>query len=77
MCGLLLQVRFKHKDTGVYMCSNKDYKFGQPIHGQQEIFGLQHKTKDSEWFAAEGVYLPRSDKKGSKAKGSKDNKDEL
>lgn len=72
------QVRLKHKDTSVYVASNKDFRFGQPIHGQQEIFGVGHKSKDSEWYAAEGVYLPRGDaaakKKQAAKKAAKDNK---
>eukprot|EP00775_Hariotina_reticulata_P011573 gene11573-11717_t len=69
------KVRFRHKDTSVYMSSSKHAKFGQPIHGQQEVCGISHKNSDSEWFAAEGVYLPRTDsskKKKSKSKAAKD-----
>jgi hypothetical protein len=65
----------KHKDTGMFMSSNSNHRFGQPIHGHQEVCGISSRGKDAEWYAAEGVYLPRSDRK---AKDSKANgKDEL
>jgi hypothetical protein len=54
-------VRLKHKDTGMLLSSSKDLRFGQPIHGQQEVCGVASKGKDTDWFAAEGVYLPRAD----------------
>jgi hypothetical protein len=59
----------------MYMSSTKHAKFGQPIFGQQEVCGISHKNSDTEWFAAEGVYLPRTDsskKKKSKGKAAKD-----
>lgn len=73
---MLLQIRMKHKDTGMFMSSNSQAKFGQPINGQQEVCGISGKGRDTEWYAAEGVYLPRSDKKASKSSaGSSDDKD--
>lgn len=69
-----MQIRLKHKDTGMFMSSNANHRFGQPIHGHQEVCGISGRGRDTEWFAAEGVYLPRSDKKakGSKAGSGKD-----
>lgn len=54
----------------MFLSSSKDNLFGQPIQGQQEVFGVRYKGKDTEWYAAEGVYLPRSDKKSSKDAGA-------
>lgn len=63
----------------MFLSSNKDLVFGQPIHGQQEVCGVRYKGKDAEWYAAEGVYLPRTDKKSSKdgAAAGNGDKDEL
>lgn len=73
-CLLLLsvQIRLKHKDTGMLMSSNANHRFGQPIHGHQEVCGINSRGKDTEWFAAEGVYLPRSDRKAKDSKAAKD-----
>lgn len=81
-CYNSMQVRVKHKDTNMYLSSNKDLRFGQPIQGQQEVYGVPTKGKDAEWYAAEGVYLPRSDAKKGKqkskdGKGKDKDKDEL
>lgn len=72
----------------MYLHSLRQAAFGHPIAGQIEVCGVRHKNKESEWFAAEGVYLPRIDKKpkaeggggsGSEDKGGEesDGKDEL
>lgn len=71
-CALLMQVRFKHVDTGSYLFSH-DAKFGNPIAGQFEVAGAPHKSKNTEWVAAEGVYMPRPSGKGT----SEDDKEEL
>lgn len=69
---LLLQVRFKHRDTGVYLTSH-EVRFGNPIAGQQEVCGHSYAGKNAEWQATEGVYLPvnMGRKSGDKA-GSAD-----
>ncbi|KAF6265440.1 MIR motif-containing protein [Scenedesmus sp. NREL 46B-D3] len=69
------KVRMRHKDTGMQLSSNSNHKFGQPIHGHQEVCAISSKGRDTEWFAAEGVYLPRSDKKAKDGKAA--GKDEL
>lgn len=66
------KIRLKHKDTGMLMSSNANHRFGQPIHGHQEVCGINSRGKDTEWFAAEGVYLPRSDRKAKDSKAAKD-----
>lgn len=71
-----MQIKLKHKDTNMFLSSNKDLKFGQPIHGHLEVCGVPKSNKDTDWYAAEGVYLPRTDTKKGKAKGKGD-KDEL
>lgn len=70
----LCQVKLKHKDTNMYLSSNKNLQFGQPIHGHQEVCGVPSANKDTEWYAAEGVYLPRTDSKKKKADAAKDGK---
>ena len=75
----------RHVDTGAYLHSMRQAAFGHPIAGQHEVCGIKAKGRDSEWSAAEGVYLPRSDKKpkeggGGGAKGGSggdSDKDEL
>jgi hypothetical protein len=42
-------------------------QFGHPIAGQREVCAIKSKGLESEWFAAEGVYLPRADKKAAAA----------
>lgn len=64
------KARLKHVDTSKYLYSH-DAKFGNPIAGQFEICCVGQKNKNSEWQAAEGVYLPRP--KADEA----DDKDEL
>lgn len=68
---LLCQVKLKHKDTGMFLSSSKNLQFGQPIVGHQEVSGVPSTNKDTEWYAAEGVYLPRTDSK-KKAKVAAD-----
>ncbi len=64
----------KHVDTGAYLSSQAGARFGHPIGGQQEVAGATHKSKDTEWSAAEGIYYPRSDKAaaGAQPEGDKD-----
>ena len=52
-----LVVRFKHKDTGVYLASH-DVKYQNPIPGQTEIFGSRTPDHNTAWRATEGVYFP-------------------
>jgi hypothetical protein len=72
-------VRLKHLDTSAYLASFKEARFGHPIAGQQEVSGVKSKTKETEWYAAEGVYLPKRSKKkaGASSSSDKDEKDEL
>mmetsp|Transcript_40117 Transcript_40117/g.89039 ORF Transcript_40117/g.89039 Transcript_40117/m.89039 type:complete len:226 (+) Transcript_40117:135-812(+) len=59
------KVRLKHRDTGAYLYSHEQAKFGHPIAGQQEVCATERKDKNTEWQAAEGVYLPVPSKKDS------------
>ena len=54
-----MKVRLKHVDTGAFIITH-DAKFGDPIAGHLEVCALERggKDKNSEWRAAEGVYLP-------------------
>ena len=56
-----MQVRIKHVDTGAYLYSD-EHAFGQPIAGQHEVCAKNSKDKNSEWQAAEGVYMPDESK---------------
>jgi hypothetical protein len=67
----LNQVRFKHVDTGSYLFSH-DAKYGNPIAGQFEVAAVPNKNKNTEWVAAEGVYMPKFSEKDSE-----DDKEEL
>jgi hypothetical protein len=50
----------KHRDTGGYLYSH-EMRFGNPIAGQNEVCGIvDRRDKNSEWMAAEGVYLPNA-----------------
>lgn len=80
---LLPQVLLRHVDTNGYLHSLRQATFGHPIAGQHEVCSVKSKNRESEWFAAEGVYLPRADKADKekdkkKGAGSDDgDKDEL
>jgi hypothetical protein len=56
-------------DTGGYLHSLRQAAFGHPIAGQHEVCAVKSRNRDSEWFAAEGVYLPRADRKAKAAEG--------
>ena len=60
------RVTLKHADTGAYLHSLRQATFGHPIAGQHEVCGVKRRGKESEWYAAEGVYLPRADKRAGK-----------
>jgi hypothetical protein len=62
------KVTLQHVDTSAYLHSLRHATFGHPIAGQHEVCGVRSKSGDSWWYAAEGVYLPRIDKK-PKAEG--------
>jgi hypothetical protein len=68
-------VRLRHEDTQTYLHSYKQASFGHPIAGQNEVCAVKKQGRESEWFAAEGIYLPRNDvaraKAASTAGGSK------
>lgn len=59
----------RHVDTGNYLHSLRHATFGHPISGQHEVCAIKTKNLDSQWFAAEGIYLPRADKKPKAAGG--------
>ncbi|KAJ9507700.1 hypothetical protein QJQ45_019127 [Haematococcus lacustris] len=52
-----IKVMLKHQDTGGYLFSHPQ-RFGNPIAGQHEVCGVTRKDKQTEWQAAEGVYMP-------------------
>ncbi|KAI8466834.1 MAG: MIR motif-containing protein [Monoraphidium minutum] len=75
------KVTLQHVDTGGFLHSLRQATFGHPIAGQHEVCAVKARNRDSEWYAAEGVYLPRADKKpktedggggGSSGGGEKD-----
>ena len=56
---LLVQVKFKHLETGAYLSSSGDKRYGRPISGQLEVCGKNKAGKVNEfWIATEGVYFP-------------------
>ncbi|KXZ49241.1 hypothetical protein GPECTOR_22g833 [Gonium pectorale] len=68
------KVRFKHVDTGSYLFSH-DVKYGQPIAGQFEVAATGAKSKNTEWLAAEGVYMPKAP--GDKGAAGDEDKEDL
>lgn len=60
-----VKVRIRHVDTAFVLYSH-DVKFGQPISGQQEVCCTDKKDKNSEWVAAEGVFMPSNQPAGTK-----------
>lgn len=55
-----LQVRFKHVDTHALLYSH-EHRFQQPIAGQQEVCCKRGRDRNSDWQAAEGVYIPKDE----------------
>ena len=54
-----MQVKFKHLETGAYLSSSGDKRYGRPISGQLEVCGKNKAGKVNEfWTATEGVYFP-------------------
>ncbi|XP_062195846.1 stromal cell-derived factor 2-like protein [Phragmites australis] len=56
------RIRLRHFDTGGYLHSH-DRKYTRIAGGQQEVCGVGDKRPDNIWLAAEGVYLPVSQRK--------------
>lgn len=54
-------VRFQHVETGGWLHSAADKRYGRPIAGQQEVCGHKKKSENTLWRAAEGTYMPRSE----------------
>jgi hypothetical protein len=55
------QVKLLHRDTSAYLASNEQAKFGQPIHGQQEVCCMARSDSNTVWQTAEGVFMPTAD----------------
>ncbi|GAQ89937.1 stromal cell-derived factor 2-like protein [Klebsormidium nitens] len=62
-------VRFQHVETGGWLHSAADRRYGRPIAGQQEVCGHRKKSENALWKAAEGTYMPRSASIGSPEHG--------
>ncbi|KAG8046908.1 hypothetical protein GUJ93_ZPchr0008g12724 [Zizania palustris] len=56
------RIRLRHVDTSGYLHSH-DRKYTRIAGGQQEVCGVGDKRPDNVWLAAEGVYLPVSQRK--------------
>lgn len=61
------RVRLKHQDTGTYLQSH-NYRYNNPIAGQQEVCTVRTSGRNSEWLAVEGVYLAPQSSIGSGAR---------
>eukprot|EP00197_Chlamydomonas_leiostraca_P011332 CAMPEP_0202866864 /NCGR_PEP_ID=MMETSP1391-20130828/8401_1 /ASSEMBLY_ACC=CAM_ASM_000867 /TAXON_ID=1034604 /ORGANISM="Chlamydomonas leiostraca, Strain SAG 11-49" /LENGTH=235 /DNA_ID=CAMNT_0049546851 /DNA_START=51 /DNA_END=758 /DNA_ORIENTATION=+ len=68
------KIRLKHRDTGAFLYSHQA-QFGNPIAGQLEVCAMERKDKNSEWQAAEGVYLPVNPGKKKESGDGKDGND--
>ena len=53
-----VQVKLRHVETGAYLSSSPDKRYGRPISGQLEICGKNKAGKNELWIATEGVYFP-------------------
>ena len=58
--GLHMQVKLKHVETGAYLSSSPDKRYGRPISGQLEICGKSKAGKNELWIATEGVFFPEA-----------------
>jgi len=70
-----LKVRLKHVDTSMFLASHSGSRFGHPISGQLEVVGVSWKGASgwgTDWYAAEGIYMPRPPKNGTKGDSGKD-----
>ena len=54
----------------MYLASHAEARFGHPISGQNEVCGVRYKGKPTDWYAAEGIYMPRKPKKTPAENGS-------
>lgn len=52
------RVSLQHDDTGKYLYSNAQYRYGHPINGQQEVAAHAKRSGSTEWQADEGIYFP-------------------
>ncbi|ORX54138.1 hypothetical protein DM01DRAFT_1322336 [Hesseltinella vesiculosa] len=50
-------VHFVHVDSKVYLSSQQQHKYGQPISGQLEVAGAKNSGKHTQWMAQEGIYF--------------------
>lgn len=55
-----VQVKLRHVETGAYLSSSPDKRYGRPISGQLEICGKNKAGKNELWIATEGVYFPET-----------------
>lgn len=54
------KVKLKHVETGAYLSSSPDKRYGRPISGQLEICGKSKAGKNELWIATEGVFFPEA-----------------
>eukprot|EP01026_Neomeris_dumetosa_P081811 TRINITY_DN925_c0_g2_i2.p1 TRINITY_DN925_c0_g2~~TRINITY_DN925_c0_g2_i2.p1 ORF type:complete len:232 (-),score=19.46 TRINITY_DN925_c0_g2_i2:312-1007(-) len=53
------KIRFKHKDTGVWL-KQTEQQFNRPIPGQKEIVGSKKKDSGGQWQVSDGVFFPQT-----------------
>ncbi|KAH6819571.1 stromal cell-derived factor 2-like protein precursor, partial [Perilla frutescens var. frutescens] len=58
------KIRLQHLDTSGFLHSHKK-KYTRIPGGQQEVCGVREKRAENVWLAAEGVYLPVAENKGT------------
>jgi len=54
-----VKVVLQHVETKGFLHSLKQAVFGHPIHGQREVCAVKKQGPESQWYAAEGVYMPQ------------------
>ncbi len=47
-------------ETGAYLSSSPEKRYGRPISGQLEICGKTKAGKNEQWIATEGVFFPEA-----------------
>jgi hypothetical protein len=59
------QVTLQHVDTRGYLHALRQAMFGHPVQGHHEVCAVKRQGRESEWFAAEGVYMPLAQEKAN------------
>ncbi|CAG8662602.1 4676_t:CDS:2 [Acaulospora colombiana] len=59
------KIKLLHVDTSLYLSSNKEMVYNNPINGQIEVAASSRNDKNTEWIAQEGMYFADKNTKSS------------